>query len=211
MTAINFGKNKGMMLLKRYDILLADPPWEYKTWSQKGLQRSAENHYPTMTLEQICALPIPDIAAKDSVLFLWTTFPNLQNAFRVIDAWQFSYKCCAFVWVKKNRVANSWFWGMGHWTRSNAEVCLLATKGAPKRVSRRVHQIIDTPIEAHSKKPGVTRARIVELIGDLPRIELFARDYAAGWDVWGNEVNSDITFPQTENKEVRYAEHPTGA
>lgn len=182
--------------MKHYDIVLADPPWEFRTWSPKGLQRSAENHYPTMKLDDICALPVSDIAAQNCALFLWTTFPNLQNAFKVINAWQFTYKSCAFVWVKKNRVSDSWFWGMGNWTRSNAEVCLLATKGAPKRVSRRVHQVIDTPIEAHSKKPDIVRQRIVELLGDLPRIELFARQDTPGWDIWGNEVESNVSFPQ---------------
>ncbi len=145
-----------------------------------------------MSTDEICDLQVADIAAESSVLFLWTTFPNLQEAFRVIEAWGFSYRTVAFVWVKRNKKAPNYFMGLGYWTRANAEICLLATKGKPKRISKSVRQIIDAPIEYHSKKPDETRERIVELMGDLPRIELFARQKTDGWDVWGNEVESDI-------------------
>ncbi len=145
-----------------------------------------------MSADEICSLPVADIAAENSVLFLWTTFPNLQESFRVIEAWGYKYSTAAFVWVKRNKKAVSWFMGLGYWTRANAEICLLATKGKPKRISKSVRQIIDAPIEYHSKKPDETRERIVELMGDLPRIELFARQKTDGWDVWGNEVESDI-------------------
>lgn len=147
-----------------------------------------------MRIEDICALPVSSIAAKDCALFMWVTFPTLPDAFKVLKAWGFSYRTVAFVWVKRNRKSPSWFWGLGHWTRANAELCLLAVKGKPKRVSARVHQIIDSPIEEHSKKPDEARHRIVELVGDLPRIELFARQTVPGWDVWGNEVHSDIAL-----------------
>jgi len=145
-----------------------------------------------MSADEICSLPVDDIAAENSVLFLWTTFPNLQESFRVIEAWGYKYSTAAFVWVKRNKKAMSWFMGLGYWTRANAEICLLATKGKPKRISKSVRQVIDSPIEHHSKKPDETRERIVELMGDLPRIELFARQKTDGWDVWGNEVESDI-------------------
>lgn len=145
-----------------------------------------------MSLDEICALPVKEIAASDSALFLWATFPNLPEAFQVIKAWGFRYKTVAFVWVKRNRKSLGWFWGLGFWTRANAEICLLATKGHPKRQSKRVHQVIDTPVEEHSKKPDTTRQRIVELMGDVPRIELFARQKCPGWHAWGNEVQSDI-------------------
>ncbi|MCL2445963.1 MAG: MT-A70 family methyltransferase, partial [Oscillospiraceae bacterium] len=161
--------------MQKYSVIYADPPWAYRVWSKKGMGRSAEHHYPTMTTEEICALSVADIAAKDSVLFLWATYPNLRDAFAVIDAWGFTYKTVAFTWVKRNKKSPGWFVGMGHWTRANAEICLLATKGKPQRVSKSVRQIIDTPIERHSKKPDVVRERIVELMGDVPRIELFAR------------------------------------
>ena len=145
-----------------------------------------------MSADDICSLPVADIAAANSVLFLWITFPNLQESFRVIKLWCFEYRTVAFVWVKRNKKAMSWFMGLGYWTRANAEICLLATRGKPKRISKSVRQIIDSPIERHSKKPDETRERIIELMGDLPRIELFARQKTDGWDVWGNEVESDI-------------------
>ena len=177
-----------------YNIIYADCPWQYKVWSKKGQGRSAENHYPTMRIEDICALPVSSIAAPDCALFMWVTFPTLPDAFKVLEAWGFTYKTVAFVWVKRNRKSPGWFWGLGHWTRANAEMCLLATKGKPKRISAKVHQIIDSPVEEHSKKPDETRRRIVELVGDLPRIELFARQTTPGWDAWGNEVKSNITL-----------------
>lgn len=114
--------------------------------------------------------------------------PKLNECWGVIEKWGFTYKTCAFNWVKKNKKADSWFWGMGRWTRANAELCLLSTKGKPKRINAGVHSVIDTLIEKHSKKPDEARRRIVELLGDLPRIELFARKKTDGWDVWGDEV-----------------------
>ena len=98
----------------------------------------------------------------------------------------------AFVWLKKNRKADSWFYGLGFWTRANAEVCLLATRGHPKRQAANTHQFIISPIEVHSKKPDEARDKIVALMGDLPRVELFARQTPPGWDVWGNEVQSTL-------------------
>ena len=145
-----------------------------------------------MKLEDICALPVADIAADDCALFMWATFPNLREAFDVIDAWGFTYKTVAFVWVKQNKKADSLFWGLGCWTRANAEICILATKGRPKRIGKGVHQIIISHIEEHSKKPAETRDRIVKLMGDVPRVELFARQKTPGWDAWGNEVENDL-------------------
>lgn len=177
--------------MEPYQIIYADPPWRY---DQKGLQGAAEKHYSTMSLEDICKLPVGSISAKDSILFLWATFPQLPAALRVISAWGFKYKTVAFLWLKKNRKADSWFFGLGFCTRGNAEVCLLATRGHPKRQSSKIHQFIISPIEAHSKKPDIVRDKIVELAGDVPRIELFARQTTPGWDVWGNEVTSSITL-----------------
>jgi N6-adenosine-specific RNA methylase IME4 len=177
---------------EKYGIIYADPPWQYETYSKKGKGRSAENHYPTMPIQEICDLDIPQIADDDCVLFLWATCPMLGEAFRLIRAWGFKYKTVGFVWVKLNKKTPSLFWGLGYWTRANAEICLIATKGKPKRISASVHQVVITPVEQHSKKPDVVRDRIVEVMGDLPRIELFARTKTPGWDVWGNEVISDI-------------------
>ena len=178
--------------MKKYSIIYADPPWQYKVYSKKGLGRSAESHYPTMELEDIQALPVGELADTDCILFMWTTIPLLKYCFSVMKAWGFEYKTVGFVWIKQNKKSDSLFWGMGHWTRANAEFCMLATKGHPKRKSAGVHQVIISHIEEHSKKPDIVRNRIIELVGDLPRVELFAREKADGWDAWGNEVDCDI-------------------
>lgn len=185
--------------LPKYKVIYADPPWHYRVWSKKGDGRSAEAHYPTMNMEDIKKLPIAQIADRDAALFLWVTFPLLQEAWSVMKAWGFTYKSVAFVWIKQNRKSDALFWGMGYWTRANAEICLLATRGHPKRVARNVHQVIFSHIEEHSKKPDEARRRIEQLMGDVPRIELFARRTSPGWDVWGNEVQSDISFVQSPN------------
>ena len=145
-----------------------------------------------MSIEEICTLPIADLAAKDCVLFLWVTFPKLQECFEVIERCGFEYKTVAFTWIKQNEKSSGYFLGLGHYTRANGEICLLATRGKPKRISKSVRQLIISPIEEHSKKPDETRERIVELLGDIPRIELFARQKVDGWDAWGNEIISDI-------------------
>lgn len=175
---------------KKYTIIYADPPWAYKVWSNKGNGRSAESYYNTMKIEEIINMKdtIQKISDENCVLFLWVTFPCLIEGLRTLKEWGFKYKTCGFTWVKRNKVSDTWFFGLGHWTRANAELCLIATKGTIKRVSSKVPQIVDTRIEEHSKKPAIVRDRIVELIGDYPRIELFARQTADGWDCWGNEV-----------------------
>ena len=147
-----------------------------------------------MGIAEIKALPVGQLAAVDCALFLWITFPCLYEVLDVLSAWGFTYKTVAFVWIKQNRKSNSLFWGMGYWTRANAEFCILATKGRPRRKSAGVHQVILSHVEQHSKKPDEARDRIVALMGDLPRIELFARQQSPGWDVWGNEVESSITL-----------------
>lgn len=177
----------------KYKIIYADPPWTFKTYSDKGKDKSAENHYSCMTKEEIQNLPISDIADKDSVLLLWVTFPCLEEGLELIKKWGFKYKTCAFNWVKKNKKSDSWFWGLGYYTRSNSEICLLATRGKPlTRISKAVHQILDNRVMEHSKKPDVAREKIVQLFGDLPRVELFARQKTEGWDVFGNEVENSI-------------------
>jgi N6-adenosine-specific RNA methylase IME4 len=188
---------------KKYDIIYADPPWTFKTYSEKGKEKkSAELHYDCMTIEDICNLPINEISSDNSVLFLWATNPMIEQALETIKSWNFIYKTIAFSWYKKNKIADSWFWGLGYWTRQNTEQCLLATKGKPTRINKGIHQVIDfenfdtepiqSKIREHSRKPDEVRNRIVSLCGDLPRIELFARNESYGWDVWGNEVVNSI-------------------
>ena len=191
------------MTIGNYSIIYADPPWHY---TAKKVQGAAEKHYPTMSIDELCALPVAEIAAPDSALFMWATFPQLPEALRLIKAWGFNYKSVAFVWLKKNKKANSWFYGLGFWIRGNAEICLLATRGHPKRQAADIHQLIISPIEAHSKKPDEARDKIVALMGDLPRVELFARQTPLGWDVWGNEVEPTIqdfgtTCPKADKEE----------
>lgn len=152
-----------------------------------------------MSIDELCALPVETLAERDCLLFLWATFPQLPEALRLIRAWGFTFKTVAFVWLKLNKKSPTWFYGLGYWTRGNAEICLLAKRGKPKRRSAGVHQFIISPVEEHSKKPDVTRDKIIELAGDLPRVELFARQKAHGWDVLGNEVDSDLSLTPQEN------------
>ena len=156
-----------------------------------------------MGIDALCALPVETLAAKDCLMFLWATFPMLPEALRLIQAWGFTFKTVAFVWLKRNKKSPTWFYGLGHWTRGNAEICLLAIKGKPHRNSNRVHQFLISPIRGHSQKPEEAREKIVELMGDLPRVELFAREKTEGWDAWGNEVESDIEISSDTEKEWR--------
>jgi N6-adenosine-specific RNA methylase IME4 len=168
----------------KYNIIYADPPWKY--W--EGGQKNQSLHYKTMTIEEICELPVKNIADNDCILFLWVTYPILQECFKVIEAWGFKYSTAGFVWVKKNKNTDTPFIGCGSWTRANTELCLIATKGSVLRLDASISQVIESPIEEHSKKPAVTRELITKLVGELPRIELFSRQAADGWDCWGNEV-----------------------
>ena len=176
-----------MEINKKYNIIYADPPWSFTFWSDKA-QRKVSDKYNLMSAEDIYKLPVNEIANENCILFIWVTYPNLLEGLETIKRWGFKYKTCGFSWIKKNKKADSLFWGMGYYTRANNEICLLGTKGKPKRESRGVHQVVIDKIREHSQKPDCVRDRIVELCGDLPRIELFARQKVEGWDSWGNEV-----------------------
>lgn len=155
---------------KKYDIIYADPPWAYHD-TLGGNAKMGAMPYPTMTQEELCAMP------------------KLQEALDTIKAWGFKYKTCAFCWVKQNPKSGGIYAGLGRWVQGDAELCLLATKGHPHRISKSVKQIVMAPRGRHSAKPAEVRDRIVSLMGeDTERIELFARNYADGWDCWGNEV-----------------------
>ncbi len=182
---------------KKYSIIYADPPWVFKNYSDRWHEEHDQSRwvgkqYDLMTSESVASIPVSNISNTDCALFLWATYPSLPLALRTMDMWGFQYKTVAFTWIKTNKVkTNSLFWGMGFWTRSNAEICLLGTKGSLKRANRGVHSIIMSPVRAHSQKPDEVRERIVQLLGDLPRIELFARGkLPEGWDGWGLEVES---------------------
>ena len=170
---------------KKYSIIYADPPWSY-LWG-KGGKFAPERHYPTMTTDEICSLNVKSLAEKNCVLLMWATMPCLPDAIRTIKAWGFKYKTCAFVWIKTKKDGQP-LAGMGSYTKSNAEICLLAMRGHIKSADKTVRQIVMEPRGKHSEKPAEVRERIVKLFGDLPRIELFARQKIDGWDCWGNEV-----------------------
>lgn len=174
-----------------FEIIYADPAWNYKDKCHSG-KRGAGYKYQVTDTDSICKLPVSGISSPNSCLFLWSTMPMIPDALRVIEAWGFKYKTVAFVWIKQNRVSDTDFFGMGNWTRANAELCLIGTKGSPKRISASVRQVIRRPIMKHSEKPPEVRDSIVELLGDIPRIELFARQKIKGWSSWGNEIESDI-------------------
>lgn len=170
---------------KKYNIIYADPPWSYK---DKKCNGNCLSHYNTMSIEDICNLPINKISDKDSILFIWVTYPMLKEGLEVIEKWGFKYKTIGFQWIKKNKKSDSFFFGLGRWTRGNTECCLLATKGNIKRINNNISQLIISSIEEHSKKPSEARDKIVNLVGNLPRIELFSRQKVDGWDCWGNEI-----------------------
>jgi len=177
--------------MKRYSIIYADPPWTYN--DRKGNNPALGGiTYPTMSLDAIKALSVKQIADKNSILFLWVTMPMLKEGLEVISAWGFKYITCAFVWIKLNPSGMGIYSGLGHWVNGNAELCLLAKNGHPRRIAKNIKQIVLSPRREHSRKPDEVRDRIVQLMGDLPRIELFARQKVEGWDCWGNEVESDI-------------------
>lgn len=194
---------------KKYDIIYADPPWEYRVWGKKGTVSTATNHYNTQSLGYLACMDIASICNTNSVLFMWATFPCLLEALALGKAWQFTYKTVAFVWVKRNKHNYSPSLGMGHYTRANAEVVLLFTRGRSlERASKNIPQVLISPKGKHSQKPPEIRNRIEKLFGDRSRLELFARSRDGlfqdieyeGWDVFGNETAK--TIPVNLNQQL---------
>jgi N6-adenosine-specific RNA methylase IME4 len=148
----------------KYAAIYADPPWKWKPRSERG-EHNTEQHYPTEELDDIKALPVGDLAADDCILFLWAIGPMLPHALQVIEAWGFTYKTIAFTWVKTTLDGSRPRHGQGYWTRANAELCLLATRGSPTRINADVPQIIEAPRREHSRKPDEAAARIERLVG----------------------------------------------
>lgn len=197
----------GSLIPGQYGVIVADPPWQFR--SRTALQstnwhirRDAEKHYPVMGSGDIIAMPVRDLAAKDSHLFLWTTGPHLPVALEVIKAWGFRYSGIAFTWVKLKRSynqkqlrilavgADDLHFGLGHTTRKNAEFCLLGRRGNARRVAKNVREIILSPVREHSRKPEEFRDRVEAYVGpDIRIAELFARSPRSGWDSWGNQVD----------------------
>jgi N6-adenosine-specific RNA methylase IME4 len=181
---------------RRFACILADPPWRFKVWSRKtGLGRSADQHYPTLTLQDIEAFPVADVAAKDAFLFLWVTGPflTLGAHVSVIRAWGFEPSGIMFTWIKLNRISGGYFVGMGYNTRHNAEVCLVARRGSPKRLRADIRELIAAPVSEHSRKPIEAHERIEKFCAG-PRLELFARrrpstSKSQEWTVFGNQID----------------------
>lgn len=192
----------------RYKLIYADPPWQFNRWNNDSPTRSAERHYNTVSIKDLKLLDIGSVADKDSVLLMWATFPRLNEAIELGESWGFVYKTVAFVWVKTNKVnTSSLFVGCGYYTRANAEVVLLFTKGKGiKRIRKDVRQVVLSPVSKHSQKPDEVRTRIVDLFGDVKRLEMYARsrgglfsnDEYSGWDVYGDEVDSSIVIKTKE-------------
>lgn len=180
---------------KKYKVIYADPPWSYDNKASEG---AAEDEYKTMTIDQLCAMPVSELAAEDCALFMWMVHPNIEDGFKVMRAWGFVPKTIGFDWAKQNRSGIGWFFGIGNYTKSNTEPCYLGVKGnvAKMVASDKVSSLVVAPLTKHSRKPDEVRRRIVQVFGDVPRIELFARMKAYGWDAWGNEVKDLPTIEQ---------------
>lgn len=178
-----------------FRAILADPPWGFQAWDgmdKKVASRGSVTPYKTMSMREISRLPVEEHAADDCALFMWVVWPTLPEALDVMKAWGFKYKTCGFNWMKANpyklwALEEDVYMGLGYWTRANTEVCLMGTRGKPKRKSARVRQGIIEPRREHSRKPDCVHERIEQLV-DGPYLELFARAERPGWTVWGNET-----------------------
>lgn len=188
-----------------FGAILADPPWHFDVWAE-GSARNASSKYLTMSASDIALMPVSSLAADDCVLFMWMVWPRLHEAVEIIKSWGFTYKTCAFNWVKANasqidmfRDDADPFVGMGYWTRANSEACLLATRGKQKRLNADVRQGLIAQRREYSRKPDCIHERIERLVAG-PYLELFARQSRPGWTCWGNEVGK-FDKPQLEAAE----------
>lgn len=181
-----------------FGVIMADPPWPFSNWSKKGEGRNASQHYRTMSLEEIMALPVGSLAARDCALFLWCTGPLTNRIDDIMRAWGFSFKGKAFCWAKLNPRAatrptdniadnSNWFMSLGYGTRHNTEDCWLGTIGSPKRQAKDVRELIVAPVREHSRKPDEAFTRAERLFPG-PYLELFSRQSRPGWSVFGDEV-----------------------
>ncbi len=181
--------------MKKYQIIYADPPWKYNSRAnhKTRFRGGASGHYTLMAMSDIKALPVKELADSSSVLFLWVTFPYLKEQLDVFSAWGFTYKTVGFTWVKLNPNNLGTFFGVGYYTKSNAELCLIGTRGKVLKPARNdIGSVLLSPRQEHSRKPDEVRQRIELLYPNTNRLELFARRKRDNWDCWGNEVESDI-------------------
>jgi N6-adenosine-specific RNA methylase IME4 len=184
---------------KKYNIIYADPPWQFTSVKTGGKMNSgAAAKYAVMSLDQLKALDVADLCEKDCVLVMWYVSSQPQEALDLVKAWGFTLKNMnAFIWRKLSTNLIPHF-GMGYWTRAGAECALIAVRGKPKAECRSIRQVRDEPVGEHSEKPAIFRDDIVKLCGDLPRLEMFARVAAPGWDVFGNEVDNSVHIDGAE-------------
>lgn len=184
-----------------YSVLLADPPWRYRTWSETNQKKSARQHYELMELDAIKALPVAPMCAADCVLFMWACNPMIPQALEVITAWGFTFKTVAFTWAKQSTTGAKWHMGLGYWTRQNTEQCFLATRGKPKVQAHDVRQLLISPRREHSRKPDEQYAAI-ERLTTGNRVELFARHRRDGWDqLYSNQADVFSQQPQAQAAE----------
>lgn len=172
----------------KHRVILADPPWHFSVRSERGAGKSPQGHYDTMSVDDVCSLPVASIAADDCALFLWVTWPHIFAAQRVIEAWGFTYSGLAWEWLKYNEETDGFSFGTGYGTRKNLEPCLLARRGSPKIRSRSCRDFIMSPAREYSRKPDVQYERIERMFPG-PYVELFARQRWPGWKAWGNETS----------------------
>ncbi len=194
---------------KKYKIIYADPPWHFgdRLRSSKKLDngkmhfRELNLHYNTQSTADICKLNVNKIADTNAVLFIWTTDAHLPDALEVIKSWGFKYKTIGFIWNKKEKSGKQVCF-MGKWTLKGSEICLLATKGKAHSliINHKIRQLVEAERTKHSKKPEKVKENIEKMFGDISKIELFARNKRLGWDVWGNEIDSDIDLEENFNE-----------
>lgn len=172
----------------KYNVILADPPWNFVTWSDKGETKSPSQHYDCMTIEDICKIPVKDWASDNCALFIWGVWPRIFDVKPVIDAWGFEYSGLAWEWLKWNDVTGKASFGLGYGTRKNVEPCLLARRGKPQLKNRAQRDWMAEARREHSRKPDEQYRRI-ETMFDGPYLEMFARQRRDNWDAWGNQVD----------------------
>lgn len=169
-----------------YGLILADPPWKFEVYSDKGNGKSACNHYSVMDFEEVMQLPIKSLAEEHCTLILWTTWPMLFRAVILMKAWGFKYKSGG-AWAKQSKTGQKWAFGTGYIFRDACEPFLAGTIGSPKRVSKSERNLIVAPVREHSRKPEDMHERLERLFPDVKKCELFGRESRSGWDVWGDE------------------------
>ncbi len=193
--------------MKKYSVIYADPPWDFGgggVYQDGGRDvRKTSDKYTLTKTNKLIKLPVKEIAENDALLFMWTTDQHIPDALKLMESWGFRYCTVAFYWVKKYHTGSTCF-NVGCWTMKSVEQVFLGLHGKPMHLkkTRNIKQLVEAERTAHSKKPEEVKRRIVELVGDIPRIELFARQKTEGWDVWGDEVESDIDLLSVAQQDV---------